>query len=317
MLFFFKVSNNRNLRIESERKSSDFEHKVKMNAMRSYIIPLVSAVVLFSSCSVYRQGQTPDDVYYSPARTQGGAAAYVDADNGRNDGRRYNDRNRNSYSGYDDYATADDRWLMMRVRNRARWSLFDDYNYYSPYGSWGWGGFYPGIGMGMGMGPGMGWGMGFNGFYNPFGFSYYNHFNNYWNWNSFYNPYYSNIVVVNPKANPAGYNRIRNFNLTRYNNTNYSNRSGLSARPTGDFRSRYNNTNNNSRLGSSSRGVYNNSSIDSRPRNTYRNNSSYDRPTRTYTPSQNNSPSYSPRSGGSSGSSSGSSGGGGSRPSRR
>jgi hypothetical protein len=258
MLFFNKVSNNRNLQIESERKSSDFEHKVKIIAMRTYLLPIVSALVLFSSCSVYREGQTPDDVYYSPARTQQGAA-YVEADNGRDDGRRYRDRN--SYSGYDDYATMDDRWLMMRVRNRYRWSMFDDYNYFSPYGSWGWGGFYPSFGMGFG-----------SSFYDPYGFSYYNHFNNYWNWNSFYNPYYPNIIVINPKTNPAGYNRLRTFNLTRYNNNAYSNRTGIN-RPTGDFRSRYNNTNSNSRLGSTRRGAYQNSSLDSRPRSSYNNRS--------------------------------------------
>lgn len=311
MLFFFKVSNNRNLRIEGERKSSDLEHKVKIIEMRSFIIPIMSAVVLLSSCSVYREGQTPDDVYYSPSRTQQ-SAAYADADNGRNDGRRYNDRN--SYSGYDDYATADDRWLMMRVRNRSRWSLFDDYNYYSPYNSWGWGGFSPGFGLGFGSGLGLGMGYS-NGFYDPYG---YNHFNNYWNWNSYYNPYYPNIIVVNPKTNPAGYNRIRNFNLTRYDNNAYGNRSGMN-RPTGDFRSRYNNTNSNNRLGGSSRGVYNNSSINSgsnRNRGTY-NSSSQDRPVRTYNPStNNNSPSYRPSGSSNSGSSSGGSSGG-SRPTRR
>lgn len=308
MLFFFTVSNNRNLRIESERKSSDFTQKVKIIDMRAYIIPIVSAVVLLSSCSVYRDGQTPDDVYYSPApRVQQGGAAYADADGGRNEGRRYN--NRDSYNGYDDYATMDDRWLMMRVRNRSRWSLFDDFNYYSPYSSWGWGGFYPGVGMGAGMGF-------YNGFYDPYGFSYYNHFNNYWNWNSFYNPYYSNIVVINPKTNPVGYNRLRNFNLTRYNNTSYENR-GSVIRPTGDFRSRYNNANSNNRLGRTSRDVYSNSNLDSRPRTNY-NDRSNDRPGRTYTPSNNNNNSYRPSSGGNSGSNSGSSGGGGgSRPTRR
>ena len=133
MLLFDKVSNNRNLRIEIERKSSDFKHKVKIIAMRSYIIPIASALVLLSSCSVYREGQTPDDVYYSPARTQQGAD-YVQADNGREDGRRY--RSRDTYNGYDDYAGVDDRWLMMRVRNRSRWSLFDDYNYRETVSPW-------------------------------------------------------------------------------------------------------------------------------------------------------------------------------------
>src|SRR5687768_9291340 len=102
--------------------------------MRSLIIAAGTAVVVLSSCSVYRSGQTPDDVYYSPAPEKGAAAAYVEADGDRDEGRRrYNER---SYNGYDDYATQDDRWLMMRVRNRYRWSIFDDYSYYSPYSNW-------------------------------------------------------------------------------------------------------------------------------------------------------------------------------------
>jgi hypothetical protein len=298
MLFSNKLSNNRNLRVESERKSSDFTQIVKIIKMRSLIIPVALVAILMSSCSVYREGQTPDDVYFSPSRQQV-SAAYVDADGGRDDGRRY--RNRDSYSGYDDYATMNDRWLMMRVRNPYRWSMFDDYNYYSPYGSWGWGGFSPGFGVGMGLGY-------YNGFYDPFGYSYYNHFNNYWNWNSYYNPYYPNIIVVNPKTNPAAYNRLRNFNLTRYNNPQYSNRSSLN-RPTGDFRSRYGNENSQNRLGNSTRrGVYSNSNLE-RSRPAYNNNSN-DRPSRSYTPSSSNN-SYRPSSSGSSGS-----GGGGSRPTR-
>lgn len=277
--------------------------------MKSLIIPAL-AVVLLSSCSVYRNGQTPDDVYYSPAREEKSAETYVQADGDRDDGRRYQNR---SYNGYDDYATPEDRWLMMRVRNRARWSVFDDYNYYSPYSNWGWGGFYPSVGFGFGSfySP-------YNA-YNPWGFSYYNHFNSYWNWNSYYNPYYPNIIVVNPKTNPAGYNTIRNFRLNAYNNNNFSNRRAPAVSNRYDYRPRYNNSNNNNRtLGNSFRRVFSNSSTESRQRATY-SSPSQDRPVRTYSPSNNSS--YSPRSsgtgnsGGSSGS--GGSGGSGSRPSRR
>ena len=94
--------------------------------MKSILIAAVTAVTLLSSCSVYRSGQTPDDVYYSPGKTKE-QAAYVEASGDRDDGKRDNDRR--SYNGNDDYATADDRWLMMRVRNRYRRSYFDDYNY--------------------------------------------------------------------------------------------------------------------------------------------------------------------------------------------
>lgn len=257
--------------------------------MKSLITLAVSGVVL-SSCSVYRSGQTPDDVYYSPAPRQ--TAAYVQADDGRDDGKRYNNRNNRSNYGYDDYATADDRWLMMRVRNRSRWSMFDDYNYYSPYNTWGWGGFHPGMSMGYG-------------YYSPYHYSYsYNHFNDYWYWNSYYNPYYSNVIVINPKTNPAGYTRIRNFNLNTYNNAGYNNRRTINNRPQFNSNQRYNNTNSNRRVYSNSSDTRNDSY--SRP--------SQDRPVRTYNPSNNSS--SSPRSSGSTGSGSGSSNSG-SRPNRR
>lgn len=279
--------------------------------MKSLSLAAVTAVILFSSCSVYRQGQTPDDVYYSPGKTQE-QAAYVEGNNGRNDGKRYN--NQPTYNGYDDYATADDRWLMMRVRNRNRWSYFDDYNYsspynsfYSPYSSFGyypWGaGAYGGYGFGYQ--PGFSFGLGFGSYYDPYMTPYY--------WNSYYNPYYPKMVVVNPKTDRAGYNSIRNFNLNSYNNRTYNNgRSILRPRTNG-----YNNS--NSTLGNSFRRVFSNSSTTaprpSRSNEDYR-PSSQDRPVRTYSPSSSSNSTYSPRSsgGGSSGSSSGSSG---SRPSRR
>lgn len=282
-----------------------------------YTIAVIGAVIL-SSCSVYRHGQTPDDVYYSPAKVENGgngaAAGYVPANSGRNEGRRYYNSNSPSYSGYDDYATMDDRWLMMRVRNPYRWSLFDDYNFYSPYNSfyspYGFGSpWSPYSSLGYGFSPGWSFGLGF-GAYNPYGFGFYNYYNNYWNWNSYFNPYYPHVVVVSPKTNPAGYNRARSFDLNRYNNTYNLNRGSIAPRYNNNNNSyRYNNSNNNSRV--SSERYYNNNS--SRERPSY-SSPSQDRPVRSYTPST---PSYnSPRSSGSS------SGGGGSvpsggRPSRR
>ena len=306
MLFFKMVSNNRN-----------FKHNVKITNMRSFIIPLASAVVLLGSCSVYRSGQTPDDVYYSPSPVETRAAAaggdeYVAAENDRDDGRRYD--------GYDDYATSEDRWLRMRVRDRYRWSAFDDYYYspyyspfyspYNPYSSMGWGGVAPGFSLGLGLGYGLGYGSLFGSYYNPYGNPFYDPFMSYYGWNSYYNPYYRNIVVVNPKTNPAGYTRSRTFDLNRYSNS-ATNRRTLSNRQNYNYRPRYNNANSNS----TNRRVYSNSSSDNRQRNSY-SRPSQDRPVRTYNPSNNSS--YSPSSSGSSGSSSRSSGGGaGSRPGRR
>lgn len=275
--------------------------------MKSLLFAAVTAVTALSGCSVYRSGQTPDDVYYSPGKTKE-QAAYVEASGDRDDGKRYNNR---TYNGYDDYATADDRWLMMRVRNRYRWSYFDDYNYYSPYSSfyyspyssfgyYPWGGYG---GFGFGYQPGFSFGLGFGSFYDPFMTPYY--------WNSYYNPYYPKVVVVNPKVDPAGYNRIRNFNLNTYTNRGYNNsRSVLTPRTNG-----YNNS--NSTLGNSFRRVFSNNSTTtprpSRSNDGYYRPSSEDRPVRTYSPSNSSSNStYSPRS---SGSNSGSSSG--SRPNRR
>lgn len=265
------------------------------------------AATAFTSCSAYRSGQTrtPDDVYYSPAR-EGAAAAYVETD-----------QKRDGYYRADDYSSAyDDRWLRMRVRDRYRWSAFDDYdwNYYNT----------------MGYGSGLGWGYGYNPYWN-----YSLGFNSYWNamyrWNSFYNPYCGGIIIVNPKVNQPAYTAVRNFSLDRYTNTNYNNAnrplsaSKLGLRQGGSYTApRYNNTNarSSNSLGSSIRKVFSNDNGSSR-RDSYYSPGSNDRPTRTYTPSNSNSStrSYTPSS---SSSSSGSSGGGGnsgggggvSRPSR-
>lgn len=260
------------------------------------------AVTAFSSCSVYRSGQTktPDDVYYSPARE---GAAYVETEKKR-DGYYQADEYHNSY---------DDRWLRMRVRDRYRWSAFDDYDWnynnswaYSPYAY-----------------NSYSWGLGFN-----------NYWNNFYRWNSYYNPYCGGIIIVNPKVNQPVYTAVRNFSLDRYTNTNYNNANRpLSASKTGLRYSSpgYNNSNSrttNNSLGSSIRKVFSNGNSNSGSgsgRNTYYSpGSSSDRPVRTYTPSESSSSSrsYTPSSSSSSSSSSGSSssgssgGGGVSRPSR-
>ena len=255
--------------------------------MKSRIILLALVVAALSSCSTYKSGQTPDDVYYSPTRE---TEQYVRVEE-RQEAPRYNDySNRNN--AYDNY---DDRWLRMRVRNRSRWSSFDDYDWnYMPYS-------YNSIS-----------------YNNPY---YYNSWNSYWNnyyaWNSYYNPYCPRVIVVSPKSNATVYNKVRNFNVTSYRNTNYNN-SNTARKPVtrGSAYSGYNNSNSSStqRKVNTSSGRGNNDS--------YYTPSSSDRPTRTYTPSSSSPSSSGSSSSGSSssgssssGSSSGSSGGG-SRPSR-
>ncbi len=71
--------------------------------MRSSILLLVLSTAVLGSCtSAYKTGQTPDDVYYSPARQQD---EYVNVK--ENDDRRY--------QGNDEYY--DDQYLRMKVHN--------------------------------------------------------------------------------------------------------------------------------------------------------------------------------------------------------
>lgn len=292
--------------------------------MKSLLIASATALALFSSCSVYREGQTPDDVYYSPGRSTG-SPAYVEANGDRDDGRRV-ESNR-SYNGYDDYATPEDRWLMMRVRDRYRWSYFDNYYGYSPYSPFaynGFGGFgYGGFGYSPGFSLSLGLGYGSYGFYDPlWGFPYYSGFNSPYYWNSYYNPYYPKYFVVNPKTDPGGYSRMRNLNLNSYSNRNYNNNRPANSNNYGRVSPTYNNSNNNRTLGNSFRRMFSNSNNATVPRgNDYRPAQS-SRPVREYSPnnnynSNNSNSGYSPRSSGGSSGSSSSGSSSGSRPSRR
>lgn len=189
--------------------------------MNTRILLLALSAAVFSSCStMYKSGQTPDDVYFSPGQERGG---YV------------NTSNRNS--GYGDYTDVSDRYLRMKSYNRSRWSGFDDdymywndYRWNNPYmfnrwysrpmigwNSWGGLGYGYGLGYGMGMGYGH-WG--YNSmFYDPW------MFNN--PWGSFY--YGQPVIILNPKPgyrNPVA-NGPRTYNLNTYTNSNrYYNESG-------------------------------------------------------------------------------------------
>lgn len=92
----------------------------KSNAMKSYL-PLLTFAILLTSCSsVYKSGQTPDDVYYSPERQRD---EYV----------RVTERNDRYYRSEED--DREDRYLRMKTRNR-RYSLLDDnYDYYTYNGN--------------------------------------------------------------------------------------------------------------------------------------------------------------------------------------
>jgi len=192
--------------------------------MRYNLFITAIAISLLTACSsAYKTGQTPDDVYYSPARSEGGVVA------GKNN------------DGYDEYVSStDERYLRMKVQNRSRWGAIDDFNYWNdPYGT-----FNYGIGYGYTSYFGNYY---YSPFYSPFAY-------NSLYWSGYYSPFYSDyygwgyypypVVVKNPI-------KIANTNrptLGSYNNSNYNNVNNA-GRSSGTFRkvfspNPYNNSNN-------------------------------------------------------------------------
>ncbi len=265
--------------------------------MRHRILLLVVAAAVFGSCTtMYKSGQTPDDVYYSPGRE---VPAYVETKTNPEENARQNE-------------DLSDAYLRMKTYDRNRWSTFDnDYMYWNdwrwnnqmyfnsfspyPYTSWG---------VGYNTGWYSGWSIGFsvNYGYPYYGYPYYGYYS------PFCPGYYgAPIVVVNPKAYTP---RTTNLNTYRTNPKTNSfidpktgartyNISSPTSAPVRTFRS------GGSNAGSSSRGYYDNNSS-SKPR--YQGGSTS--PTRSFdrsTNSGNNSNSSGTRSSsGSSGSSGGS-----------
>ena len=120
--------------------------------MKSSILLLAFAAVAFSNCTTaYKSGQTPDDVYYSPARP-------IDQD----EYVRVDDDNDRSYR-YDEYYY-DDRYLRMKVANRTRWSELDDWYYFDRYRS----SYYNTSYWGNPWSPNVYW----NNYYNPYCHNY-------------------------------------------------------------------------------------------------------------------------------------------------
>jgi len=204
--------------------------------MNSKILLLAFAVAAISSCTTaYKTGQTPDDVYYSPARP---VDEYVRME--KEDDRRY--------SNNEDYY--DDRYLRMKVHNRTRWSDLDDYYYYdnrynyTTYNDWNnpWS-------------PNAYW----NYCYNPY-------------YSSSYYPYYNHgMIIVNPTVKNI-YSAPRRFNLNSYNsnsltNNNYTNpKSVRTSNSTYSGSGNVNNTNsssNRSNPGNFLRNIFNNGSSSS------------------------------------------------------
>src|SRR5882757_5253076 len=121
--------------------------------MKARILLLAAGIATLTSCSsLYKTGQTPDDVYYSPARPVAAADEYVQ-----------NDKN-DSYQSYEEYQDSyrNDRFLRLSIGNPYYLSAYNDYggfdwryNSYAYYGNTPWNNYWS-----------------WNNFYNPYAYSY-------------------------------------------------------------------------------------------------------------------------------------------------
>ena len=85
--------------------------------MKTTLLSAAVFIVFATSCgTVYEAGQTPDDVYYSPA-------------NGVN--KKELEREEEAKEQYERYTEVqEDRFLRLKLSNRYRFSCIDDYSYW-------------------------------------------------------------------------------------------------------------------------------------------------------------------------------------------
>jgi len=262
--------------------------------MRHRILLLVVASAVFGSCTtMYKSGQTPDDVYYSPGRE---TPAVIETKENPEDQARQNE-------------DVSDAYLRMKTYDRNRWSTFDnDYMYWN---DWRWNNqiyynsFRPYTGWSVGYGTGWhsGWSVGLSSFWgSPFyGNPYYGYYS------PFCPGYYGTpVVIVNPKAYTPRTTNLNTYNINQNRNIYTDPKSGArtynisspTSAPVRTF------SRGSSGRGSSAGDYYNNSS--SKPRFQSESSSS---PTRSFdrsSPSNNSNSSGTRSSSGSSGSSGGS-----------
>ena len=177
--------------------------------MKTKHLFLLGIIAAFSSCSsAYRIGQTPDDVYFSPASPQNN---YVTSNN---------QQNKDTYA-YNNTYNSEDLAIRRGIGNpRYRNNISLDFGYgYNPYDYYG------------------------SSFYNPYS-SYYNPYSSFYNPytytgvtfypynynynNSYYSPYYNNYyppVYYIPKSGGAvsNYSGPRKYNMGVYNNNTNAN----------------------------------------------------------------------------------------------
>ena len=301
--------------------------------IKSFSMFFVAAVVFSSCTSAYQATGTPDDVYASKEKP--GDEYEVAKNKSKPVYRQYED---DEYENFEDY---DDRYLRMKVKNRAQWSDLDDWYYYgdrynfSYYNNWAYWNdpFY----WNNPWSPVSYWGMyspwGWRNYYSPWyssslywGGGYYNPwYSNYWGynswygygWNSFYDPWYNGWgyypgwgIGSTQKVNYGA----RGVNANTYNRGSVNRGTGLSTGRGGIA-----NSNNSSYR--NTYGVRNNASIETSTGNSGRdarmntlrarnntNNSNYSRSNNEYTaPARNNNSSFETRSSSSNNSSVGSS----------
>ena len=184
--------------------------------MKTKHLLLLVLIAVFSSCSsAFRTGQTPDDVYYSPAPPP--PVEYVRMDN---------QQDRDSYS-YNNTYNSEDLAIRRGISDpRYRSSISLDFGYgyspygYSPYDYYGSSFYSP-----------------YSSFYNPYahtGIGFYPY--SYYNYNSYYSPfnnYYYTPGYFNKYSSPvSNYSGPRTYNLGVYNNNIRTNRFNNNQAPT-------------------------------------------------------------------------------------
>ncbi len=214
--------------------------------MKTTILPiLILFVLVLSSCSsVYKTGQTPDDVYYSP--TRGVVEEEKEEVSSRNN--------------------PDDRYLRMKVANRNRWASIDDFNYWNDTrfdycNRWNYNNNYN-------------WGYSYMPSWNNY-WGFYSYHPSRFGWGGWYNPVYTIIGYKSPVV-ASGYSA--NNNLAAYKNTKYNNNTTYVTDPKTGVKTPV--ANNNS-LGSLLRKVVIPSSSSSSSNN---GSTTVDKPVRTFTP---------------------------------
>ena len=169
------------------------------------LLSLITAITLWS-CSTAYKASTPDDVYYSPART-------------------VKDKTQDHY---DEYAgNSEDNYLRMKVHNRYQWDAIDDYAYWNdarydfgyscmPSRSVLLNPYNPYLGIGFSM------------YYSP--------------WYNWYSPYTTVVYYKNPRVY---YGNTSKTNLSAYNNPFYSNTNNSRPTFGSLLKQAFSNTNNN------------------------------------------------------------------------